>query len=66
VGNNCKIDKAVMDLPEPLSPTMATSSPGSTVKELLFIAAVDLPSWLNCMERFFMDSRGITIFFKDR
>ena len=38
------VDIAVTDLPEPLSPTNATVSPRSTVKETPFTALLTLPS----------------------
>src|ERR1700687_2581796 len=38
-GNSCRIDSAVTDLPEPLSPTSANVSPRSTAKEACFTAS---------------------------
>jgi hypothetical protein len=52
------IDKAVTDFPEPLSPTMATSSPFFISTELFFTATVLPDSLLNAIERFRMDSNG--------
>jgi hypothetical protein len=40
-GSNCRTASEVTDFPEPDSPTMATTSPLFTVKEILLIAEVD-------------------------
>src|SRR5947207_15837574 len=38
-GNSCRIDSAVTDFPEPLSPTSASVSPRSRVNEACFTAS---------------------------
>ena len=35
-GSNCITDRAVIDLPDPLSPVTATISPGATSSETFF------------------------------
>jgi energy-coupling factor transporter ATP-binding protein EcfA2 len=57
VGNNCKIESAVTDLPEPDSPTRATISPLLIVKEIFFTASVFSPSVINWMARFSICNR---------
>jgi len=58
LGNSCKIDNAVTDLPDPLSPTIAVIFPFVTVKDISFKANVDMPSSKKLMFRSFISSRG--------
>ena len=58
VGNSCRMDKEVTDLPEPDSPTMASNSPRETDMLIFFNACVRVPSVTKWMLRFLMCNRG--------
>ena len=60
-GINCKIDSDVTDLPEPLSPTIATISPLFTVIDILFKALVIIPLLLKLTVKFFICNKGLLI-----
>jgi hypothetical protein len=55
------MDKEVTDLPEPDSPTIATTSPQFTVKEIFFSAFVIPDSAMKSTERLFIRRRGCII-----
>ena len=63
-GSNCSMDKEVMDLPEPDSPTITVISPEFIENEIPFTAAVTVSSVLKLTERLFIFKIGLSIIFK--
>src|SRR5690606_30329012 len=62
-GNNRRIDMEVTDLPQPDSPTMATTSP-SLMEKLIPLTARLVPSWLTkWVVRFSTSSNAILLAF---
>lgn len=57
-GNNCNRDRAVMDFPDPLSPTMAVSLPFSIEKLRPLTTVCFIPLFEKVTWRFFMVKSG--------
>ena len=60
-GSNCNSDKAVTDLPEPDSPTIAIISPVATSNEISFTAFVTMPSAIKSIDKFCTCKRGLAM-----